>query len=498
MTRATPAQVLLVVGFGVFIAADDLTVVSTMLRDMIGDLEIPLPEGFDDAAWIVNAYLVAYVAAMPIAGRLSDLWGRRPVFVGALTLFLAGSIWIPLAPSLGPFLAGRVVTAIGGGAMVPVALAAVSDVYPEGRRGRALGALGAIDTLGWVWGPLFGAMLVRFLDWQWQFYLNIPLALAGIALAWVTLGDVGERTPRRRLDLPGAVTLTVALVTLTIGLLQLGDIATAEDLAGFSDQPDPAVWPWFALAAVAAVAFAIVERRSADPLIDPGLLARPNVAPALGANLIVGAVLIIAMVDVPLFVNIVVETDLERAAVLSGWVLTSLTALMAAGAPVGGWAADRWSYRLPTVIGMAVASVAFLWMGLTWDVGISGPAMALHLGVLGIGLGLVNAPLTSAVVDATPVERRGVGAALVILARLMGLALGLAGLTAWALTRFDHLRTGLELPPLTDPAYEEALEAATAAITATSLAETFLFSAAIAAIGVAVAVAVRARRRATA
>jgi len=498
MKRATPARVLLVVGFGVFIAADDLTVVSTMLRDMIGDLEIPLPEGFDDAAWIVNAYLVAYVAAMPIAGRLSDLWGRRPVFVGALGLFLAGSIWIPLAPSLGPFLAGRVLTAIGGGAMVPVALAAVSDAYPEERRGRALGALGAIDTLGWVWGPLFGAMLVRFLDWQWQFHLNVPLALIGMLLAWTTLGGVGERTPGRRLDLPGAATLTVALVTLTMGLLQLGDIATAEDLAGFSDGSSTPVWPWFAIAVVAGAAFVWAERRSADPLIDPGLLRRPNVAPALGANLIVGAVLIIAMVDVPLFVNIVIETDLERAAVLSGWVLTSLTALMAAAAPIGGWVTDRWSYRQPTVIGLALASVAFLWMGLAWDVGISGPEMALHLGLLGIGLGLVNAPLTSAVVDATPVERRGVGAALVILARLMGLALGLAGLTAWALTRFDTLRMGLDLPPITDPGYEDAVEAATADITATSLAETFLFSAAIAAVGVVVALAIRARRASSA
>ena len=324
----------------------------------------------------------------------------------------------------------------------------------------------------------------------------MPLAIVGIVWAWTTLGGVGRRTRDRSLDLPGAATLTIALVTLTIGLLQLGDIATAEDLAGFSDGSTPPVWPWFVVALVAGASFGWVERRAADPLIDPGVLRRPNVAPALGANLIVGAVLVIAMVDVPLFVNIVVEPDLERAAVLSGWVLTSLTALMAAAAPIGGWATDRWSYRAPTVVGMTLASLAFLGMGLEWDVAVTGPVMALHLGVLGVGLGLVNAPLTSAVVDATPSERRGVGAALVILARLMGLALGLAGLTAWALSRFDTLRAGLELPPLTDPGYEDALEAATARITATSLAETFLFSAAVAVVGVIVGLAIRARRTA--
>jgi MFS family permease len=108
-----------VVAIGVFVPAVDLTVVATMLRPIIVDLEIPLPDGLDRAAWIVNAYLIAYVLAMPVAGRLSDLWGRRNVFIGAYLLFIAGSIWVPLAPDLNSFLVGRVVAALGGGAMVP-------------------------------------------------------------------------------------------------------------------------------------------------------------------------------------------------------------------------------------------------------------------------------------------------------------------------------------------------------------------------------------------
>ena len=111
----SPAAVLAVVGFSVFVAADDLTVVATMLRPIISDLGIVLPDGLGDAAWIVNAYLIAFVAVMPIAGRISDVIGRRRTFVAAYALFIVGSIVIPTASTLGPFLVGRVLTAIGGG-----------------------------------------------------------------------------------------------------------------------------------------------------------------------------------------------------------------------------------------------------------------------------------------------------------------------------------------------------------------------------------------------
>ncbi|HEX6385225.1 MAG TPA: MFS transporter, partial [Anaerolineae bacterium] len=123
LRRPSSTAALAVVAFGVFVAADDLTVIFTMLRPIIFDLEIPLPDGLDQAPWIVNAYLIAYIVVMPFIGRLSDIAGRRTVYVAALVLFLAGSIWIPFATDLNGFIAGRVLTAIGGGAMVPMAMA---------------------------------------------------------------------------------------------------------------------------------------------------------------------------------------------------------------------------------------------------------------------------------------------------------------------------------------------------------------------------------------
>jgi len=489
-----PRLVLGVVAFGVFIAADDLTVVSTMLRQIIGDLGIPVPEGFDQVAWLVNSYLVAYVAVMPFMGRLSDVLGRRRVFVGALALFLAGSLWIPFTSSLGWFIVGRVLTAIGGGAMVPVALAVIGDVYEEERRPGALGVLGAVDTIGWVWGPLFGAMLVRYLSWRWQFYLNVPLALVGITATWWALQGLDRPAERRRIDWPAAAALSGTLVALNIALVSTGEISGVSELAELTGERSIPTLPFFVVAGAALVLFLFFEQRSPDPVIDLRLFLRPNFASSLAINFLVGAVLIIAMVDVPLFVNLVVETDLERAAVLSGWVLCSLTATMALAAYAGGRLTERTWYRPVVLAGLVVTAAGFLIMGLTWNEDVALLHMVWNLAVLGVGFGLIAAPTNAAAVDAVPADRRGVAGGLVILARLMGLAVGLSGLTAWALHRFDMARRTVDLPPIGDPGYQQAMDQARAQLTADALAETFLFSVAVALVAIAVAFWLRRRR----
>jgi MFS family permease len=477
--RLSPAVTLAVVCYGVFIAADDLTVVSTMLRQIIGDLGIPLPDGWDRAAWIVNSYLVAYVAVMPFMGRLSDVLGRRRVFVGALVLFLAGSAWIPFTTSLGPFVAARILSALGGGAMVPVALAVVGDVFTERRRPGALGVLGAVDTIGWVWGPLFGALLVRFLNWRWQFYLNIPLGVVAIAAAWWALAGLDRPRERRRVDWGAALALSAALVCLNVALVNTSEISGVGGLEELTGRRSLPTLPFFMAAALSLAAFLWMERRSRDPLIDLRLFRRPNFPVSMAVNFLVGTALIIAMVDVPLFVNLVVETRLQAAAVLSGWVLSALTASMAVASWAGGRLTERTWYRPPAAAGLLAASGAFLLMGATWDAEVPVWLMVVSLSLLGAGLGLVTAPANAAAVDAVPADRRGVAGGLVILSRLMGLAVGLSGLTAWAIYRFDTARRSLDLPPMTDPAYNEILSRAQGEITASALAETFFFSAAL-------------------
>lgn len=490
MRRPSPNAILLTVAFGVFVAADDLTAVSTMLRQIIFDLQIPLPEGLDDAVWIVNAYLIAYVVVMPFAGRLSDVVGRQTVYIASMALFLAGSIWIPLAPDLPTFIAGRVLTAVGGGAMVPVAMAVVSDIYEAQRRPSALGLLGSIETSGWVWGPLYGALLVRYLSWQWQFYLNIPLALIGIALAWWALRDLPQPVQRGRIDWLGASALTVGLLALNVALLNSGNIAAVDTFADLSGESSPLTWPLYLVAAVFLALFVYIESRVKNPLLNLALFRHRNFSAAGIVNWMVGGILIIAMVNVPLFIN-VLEFDLGQAALDSGRLLSVMTASMAIMAYVGGRLTERWSYRPVTVAGLLACALGFGLMGSQWTAVTPYTTMAWQLAILGVGFGLVTAPIAAAVINAAAEDQRGIAASLVIVFRLMGMSVGLSGLTAWGLYRFDILRAQIELPALTDAGFQNAVVEALTNMTVRVLSETFLISALIALVAVAAAVRLR-------
>jgi MFS family permease len=378
--------------------------------------------------------------------------------------------------------------------MVPVALAVIGDVYPEGRRARALGTLGAIETMGWVWGPLYGAMLVHLLSWQWQFWLNIPLAIIGVTAAWWALAE--HDTPRHgaRIDWLGAALLTVTLVSLNMALLGSAEIQSVNGLQELTGDGPDLRWLYL-VALVAGTLFVLQQRRSTHPLLDRRLFRGRNVLLALLVNFVVGAGLVIAMVDVPLFVNSV-EIDLDRAAVISGLILSAMTAAMAVTSYIGGRVTERTWFKPPVLLGLSMASGAYAWMGATWTSDTTYPVFALQLALLGAGFGLTVAPTTSAVVDNAPADQRGAAASVVMVVRLLGLSVGLSALTAWGLSRFNSLRSTIELPPLTDPEFESALLAAQEHLTAQAIAETFTAAAVVLGAGLLATFAMR-RRAAT-
>ena len=478
----SPRLIMAVIAFGVFVAADDLTVVSTMLRQIVFDLGLSLPDDLDQAAWIVNAYLIAYVIVMPFIGRLSDILGRRLLYTAAMLLFLLGSVWVPFAGSFNSFLFGRVLTALGGGAMVPIGMAIIADVYPAEQRAKSLGLLGAIDTAGWVWGPLYGALLIRFLTWEWQFYLNIPLALIGMVAGWIVLADLPDPKNREKIDWIGTGLLTTCLLTLNVALLGSGDVSAAGSFTSLSQEPAWSPTPFYITAGITFILFVLSQKylkQEAPPLIDLSLFLKQNFTPAIIINFFVGAILIIAMVNVPLIVN-VLELDVGQAALISGYLLSGMTGAMALTAWLGGLGTERFSYRPITALGLVLAIIGFGLMGLTWQADSTFLTMGWQLAVLGAGFGLIIAPIGTAVINAAPENQRGIASSLVIVLRLIGMSVGLSALTSWGLFRFNTLRKLIELPDLTDPNYTATLIQKLTETTIGVLTETFVISAGVA------------------
>ena len=481
----------------IFIGALDLTVVSAVLPHVIFDLEIPIQTGLDEAAWIVTGYLLAYSVAMTFMGRLSDLYGRLRVYLVALAIFAAGSYLVAVAdewpsrlllrvsvvvsggrpdPSftaLRALIGARMIQAFGGGAMVPVGMALVGDLYPAGRRARALGVIAAVDTAGWVVGHLYGGIVVRFFDWRTIFWLNLPVCLVAFGLILWAARGLSEQRREGRMDWVGTLLISAALVALNAGLG-----TNVETGAGAGELP-PFAAPLIAAAIVFAILFVLWERRARDPLIPLDLFRLPNFSAASAANFLTGFSLFVAIANVPLFINSLFAETLEQGAWDSGWMLSALTVPMAlAAVPGGAWAA-RSGYRLPSVVGL-VGAVGGLLLMRSWGLTTTYVQMIPHLVLAGVGFGLLIAPIAAAVVDAAPATHRGTASALVIIFRLVGMTIGVSSLTTYGVHRIDALSRAL-LPPGADLAeiVRTGMEVA-----ARVIGETFVIAAMVCALAV--------------
>lgn len=467
------------VSLAVFVAALDLTVTAAVLPQLIVDFEVPLPGGLADAAWIVNGYLIAYVVTMPVMGRVSDLYGRRLVFLVCLALFVAGSVWAATTSDLWWMVAARVVQALGGGAMVPVALAAVSDAVPAGQRPLAIGLITAVDTAGWVAGPAYGAWLTTWLGWRWVFWLNVPIGL--LAALLVARGLPRGTRAEHRLDGVGALLMTLFLLGFTLALY-LAAPASPEGGALLAQTGPPATSPWFwpllGASLLLLAAFVVWERRTAEPLLDLRLLAERTFAAANGVNLLTGIILMAVMVEVPVLLQ-AVSPSVEAATAESGRLLGLFAGGMVLGA-LGAGPLLRWLPARPVVLaGLGLVSVG-LWQMAGWEQGATVGSLALPLALAGLGLGLVTTPLATTVLERVAEADRGIAASLLLVARLLGMTLGLSVLVTWALRRYNALIAVAEMPSLSDPDALARLTAIAAQTTTTVVTDLFLVTVGIA------------------
>jgi EmrB/QacA subfamily drug resistance transporter len=491
--RVNPRLTLALVAAAIFVGAVDLTVVSAVLPKIMLDLRVSLDTELNRASWVVSGYLLAYTVSMTFTGRLSDLLGRRLVYLTSLCIFIVGSAMVAAAPSLELLVLGRVVQALGAGAMVPVSMALVSDIFPPGARAAALGFIGAVDTAGWMVGHLYGGVLMRaFDDWRLLFWVNLPIGLVALALTWWALRDVPQHRAPGGFDWPGALLISAALTALNVGLAAGAELG-ASDFYGERAGPPPYALPLVILALALLAAFVWWERRARDPLLDLALFRDRAAAAACAVNALVGFALALAITNVPLFVNTrlllfeAADPDvLRRAAWDAGWILSALTLTMAAAAYPGGFLAGRRGDRPVAAAGLALAAAGFALMG-GWASGTGYPAMTAHLVLAGLGLGLVIAPAADAVIRAAAEDQRGAVSAIVIALRLVGMTVGVAVLTLWGVQRQDALRrAGADNPLATADPPRFLMDVA-----AQVIGETFLLGAAALAVALLIALLMR-------
>ena len=426
-SRLGPGLALAALGAAVFVSGLDQTMVVTILPQVIVDLHVPYTD-LDQAAWIVTAYLLGYTVAMPLVGRLADLYGYRALFAACSALFAGGSWWAAEAGGLWELVIARGVQAIGGGGMVPIALAATATLTSGRARVLALGAIAGAAEAGGVLGPLYGSLMLDVLGWRWVFWINIPLG-AGL-LVLVSLWLRAPATAVGRVDLLGAVLAAWALLALTLGLSGGG--------VGIEGGHRVLL---FVGAALAAALFVAWEARARSPLVSLRLFRRAPFASASAANLFVGAALIVALVEVPLFATVV----LHETPTHGGLTLLRLTAFIPVGALLGGYGAGHLPLRLVSAAGMVVSAVGFVLISF-WDAGIDEPTLTIDLAVTGLGFGIVLAPLAGSALGAARGGAEAVGAALLTVARMVGMMAALAALSSWGLAEFDRRVGGYDLP----------------------------------------------------
>ena len=412
--------VLGIICLGVFSTALDQTVVVAALPSVMVDLEIPLTD-LDTASWIVTAYLVSYTVAMPLAGRLSDVYGRVRMFQAALVLFSIGSALVALAPDFPWVVSARVLQAIGGGATVPIGLAmAVGIVSPE-RRGIALGLVAASAEAGSVLGPLYGGAIIEWIGWRWIFWLDVPQSFILIALLAIL---PNAANPSAKMDYFGALALGGALTVLTIGLSQRS-IFSGESFVPFL---------MLGLGVLLVLVLIVVERRAVQPLLASFLYTSKAFVSSNVTQFLVGVALIISLVSVPLMAS----TVMEKKAWESALHLVRLTAAIPVGAVVGGYIM-RWTGVRPVcVTGLAFMGAGLLIMS-SWGTEVEELRLSAPLAVAGLGFGLVIPPISVSALSAAPSHYWGAAASLVTASRMVGMALGLAALSAWGIERFYSL-----------------------------------------------------------
>ena len=405
--HANKWAILGLVVLGTFMTTLDTSIVNISLPSIARTFHAPFGGAVE---WVIIAYLVVIAATLLTFGRVSDLIGRKPVWVAGLVLFTLGSALCGAASSLPWLIAARIFQGLGGALLFAPSMAIVTDAFPAAERGLALGLTTVVAALGVSAGPTLGGVITEQASWRWIFYLNVPLGVLDLLVTWRVLGNVRRRTAQP-FDPAGAGLLAVGFSTLALGL-------------SFGQ-----AWGWasarlltcLAVSVVALSAAAVVERRVRHPIIDLTLLHNRVFASSLLSMMLA----MLALFAVSFLLPFYFEALRGFSVGTSGVLLTPLPLTIAVIAPVSGWLADRMGSRGLAAGGLAIACLGLLLLaGLdahssTWDI-------IWRLAITGLGQGLFQSPNTRALMNAAPRDEQGESSGLLATARVVGQSLSVA------------------------------------------------------------------------
>jgi EmrB/QacA subfamily drug resistance transporter len=394
------------VSFGLFMIMLDNTVVNVALPSIQRDLGASLSE----LQWIVTGYALTFAALMLIGGKAADAYGRRLVFVLGIVVFTLASLACGLADSEGMLIGARVVQGAGAALMNPATLSIIAATFPPRERGAAIGIWAGVSALALAIGPLVGGLLTEHQSWHWIFFVNVPIGILGIAASYLLIDESRDET-HERLDLPGLLTSALGLFALTYGLIEANTYGwSSTRIVGA-----------FAVAVVALGAFVVLERTQRAPMLPLDLFRSGTYT---GSNVVV-LLVALAMFGVFFFVSLYMQNILGYSAVQAGAAFLPMTVLIILVAPIAGKASDRFGSRWLMTVGMVVLAVQLAYFS---QLGQDASYLALLPAMLigGLGMALTMTPSAAAATRSVPVEKAGVGSAVLNAFRQVGGSVGIA------------------------------------------------------------------------
>ncbi len=400
---------LVAICLGAFILLVDITIVNVALPRMATDLHVT----FTSLQWVVDAYTLVLAALLLVTGSIADAYGRRRFYVIGLAVFALASLACALAGNGDALIAARAVQGIGGAAMFATSPALIIASYSGRDRGTAFGIWGAVNGAAAAIGPLLGGVLTQHYGWQAIFLVNLPIAAVAIGLSLRALpADSPVRTAASRIDLPGAAAFTVSAGAVTYALIRGGETSWSASSTIVA----------FIVAAVALIAFLVIERLVADPMLDLTLFRNRGFS-----GLMAGAVLLQAGAFGSLvLVSLWLQSLLGLSPIRAGLALTPLAVASFITAAVAGRFTQRISPSLPVGAGLLAVAAGMVLLRTEMTTGAGANSLIIGLVVTGVGVGLATPVVVSAAVGTLPPHRMGMAGGVVNTFRQLGFTLGIA------------------------------------------------------------------------